>query len=299
MLADARWVAAQVPPIAADAHKGSRRKLAIVGGGDGMAGASMLAARAAARSGIGMTRLIVAPDNLAVVQSAAYESLARAWPLGDDEMGDAITSWADTVLIGPGLGRSRVTRELVERTLRAWRGPVVVDADALNVFENDSATLGSLLRGRPAIVTPHPAELARLTGFSVQQVLDGRFEIGVEVARALGAAVLLKGVPTVISDIDGNVVVSASGTPALAAAGSGDVLAGVAATLLAQTRDAAGSAAAAAWIHGRAAEAAGADRALRGVTLDDIISTLSSAWMFAPSPRVPVLAELPPVGESA
>src|SRR6185312_8422214 len=113
------WVRHTVPPIAADAHKG-----------------------------------------VPIVQAAAPHAIARAWP-GErpDDVDDAIVHWADGVLIGPGLGVSPQSRALVERVLRAWRGPVVVDADALNVFKGEAATLGTLLAGRPALLTPHAVEL--------------------------------------------------------------------------------------------------------------------------------------------
>jgi NAD(P)H-hydrate epimerase len=119
-----------------------------------------------------------------------------------------------------------------------------------------------------------------------------RFDIAAELARVTGATVLLKGVPTVISDGQ-STAVCASGTAVLAAAGSGDVLGGIVATLLAQTGDPLASASTAAWVHGRAAELAG-DGQVRGVTLDDVLNSLRSAWR-APRPLVPpVLIELRP-----
>jgi NAD(P)H-hydrate epimerase len=298
VLASPRWVRGAVPPIPADAHKGVRKKLAIIGGAQGMVGACLLAARAAMKSGIGMTRLIVTSANLPVVQAALPEALARAWPESDTALKESILEWADGVLIGPGLGDTAKARALVERVLRAWRGPVVVDADGLNVFKGDVKTLGALLSDRPALITPHPAELARLTGASLAGVLEQRFDVGGELARTLGGAVLLKGVPTIVSSADGQRIVSAAGTPALAAAGSGDLLAGLAATLLTQTSDALVSGACAAWLHGRAAELAATATGTRGTTLGDIESAMSRVWSaWDDDSSYPVLAELPPVME--
>jgi len=302
-LVTARWVRAAVPAIPASAHKGIRRKLVIVGGQLGMAGAPVLAARAAMRSGIGMVRLVVARESVPVVQAAEPHALARPWP-GEraDELEDAVGGWADAVLIGPGLGDSPQARALVERVLRAWRGPVVVDADALNVFHGDAAALGKLLAGRPALLTPHAVELARLFGANPQEVLVRRFEIGAELARVAHAAVLLKGVPTVIADPGDARLVSAAGTPALAAAGSGDLLAGIAGTLIAQLGDALAAGACAAWVHGRAAEIAepGHGRGARGVTLAHIERAITRVWAEAEAaPCYPVLAELPAVGPDA
>ena len=314
-LVTAPWVHAHVPAIAPDANKGTRGKLVIVGGHTGMAGAPMLAARAAMRSGIGMVRLSVARENLAIVQTALPEALAGVWPgEGAQDMDDAITAWADAVLIGPGLGHGPDSRRLVERVLSAWRGPVVLDADALNVFAGDTSALGALLDDRPALLTPHPVEFARLSGVRLDDVLAQRFEVGLALAQRTHAAVLLKGVPTVITGMDGTVLVSAAGTPALATAGSGDLLGGIAATLLAQTDDAQAAGACAAWVHGRAAELAAdsnsdlgiarglthrgahdlAPRVTRGITLGDIERAISLVWSaHVDQPAYPVLAELP------
>ncbi|HEX6631370.1 MAG TPA: NAD(P)H-hydrate dehydratase, partial [Gemmatimonadaceae bacterium] len=122
-----------------------------------------------------------------------------------------------------------------------------------------------------------------------------RYDVGLELARATHATVLLKGVPTVLSAPDGRRLVSASGTPVLAAAGSGDLLSGIAATLVAQMDDALHAGACAAWVHGRAAELAGAG-AVRGVTLRDVRRALPRAWREWPrTGAYPVLGELPAI----
>ncbi len=306
-LVDAAYVRAHVPPISASAHKGTRRYLAIVAGGEGMAGAAMLAERAARTSGIGLVRFFVAPANVPVVQGAAYESLAAAWPTTDAEAAREIGEWADAVLIGPGLGASPAARAAIDRVLRVTRLPTVVDADALNAYAGRAGELGALLAGRPAIVTPHVAEFGRLVGQGAEDVLAARFDIGQALASTLGATVLLKGVPTVITTPaakgeggPAERLVSATGTPALAAGGSGDILAGIAATLLAQTGAPGASAACAAWAHGRAAEIACGGGTVRGRTLDDVLAALPSVWRLDdPAPPYPVLAELPAVGDSS
>jgi ADP-dependent NAD(P)H-hydrate dehydratase / NAD(P)H-hydrate epimerase len=303
LLLDAEWVRRRVPPILAEAHKGVRRRVLIVGGDRGMAGAAGLAARGALRSGVGMVRLCVHAESRPPLQASVAEATIIDWPHG--EPADDAVSWPHALLIGPGLGAGAAGRERVEQWLKAWTGPVVLDADALNAFAGDEAALGDLLDGRPAIVTPHPLEFARLIGVDVDTVLAERFEIGARLARALHAVVLLKGVPTVITAPDGEACVSASGTPALGAAGSGDVLAGIAVTLLAQTGDPFSAAACAAFVHGRAGEVANAGRTVRGVTLDDVLGALSLAWPGAAvaaaagrSRDHAVLATLPRVGDA-
>ena len=294
-LASPAWFAGAVPRIGADAHKGTRKKVAIVGGAPGMAGAVVLAARAALRSGAGMVRCVVAPESLSAIQEGEPSALAATWP-GDHAAVESIVGWADAILIGPGLGGGSA-RDLVVRLLRAWPGPTVLDADALNAFAGDISTLRTLLNGRAALLTPHPAEFGRLTGLAVDAVLDARFDHPVRLASEVGAAVLLKGVPTIVAATDGSSWVVAEGTPVLATGGSGDILGGMAATLLAQTDDAALAGALAAFAHGRAAAAVSRE-GVRGHTLDDVLLALPSVWSLRPDPpRPPVLAELPAVGE--
>ena len=296
-LVTAEWVRESVPPITADAHKGTRRKLAIVGGAEGMAGAVILAARSALRSGIGMVKAIVHPASLAAVQTAVPAALAATWPAGDEQATD-LMSWADGVLIGPGLGGGGASRAMVERILAATDRPVVLDADALNAYRGEAKALGNRLRGRVALLTPHPAEAARLGDVTIEDVLARRFECAGELAATTRAGVLLKGVPTVIAGVDGRTMVSARGTAALATAGSGDVLAGIAATLLVQIGEPVRAGACAAFVHGRAAEVADPSGIARGVDLDDVLAALGRTWrVWPPAPRPPVLAELPALGD--
>ena len=301
-LVDERWAGATLPVFPADAHKGTRKKLAIVGGASGMAGAAVLAARSAMRSGAGMVKLIVARESLPAVQEAEPGALAATWPADDASLERDIVSWADAVVVGPGLGRDATSRGLLEQLLHAWTGPTLLDADAITLFEGRVPDLAALIGGRPALLTPHAVEFARLAGLAVDDVLARRFEVARDTAAALGAAVLLKGVPTVVTASDGRRLISAAGTPALATGGSGDLLSGIAGTLLAQLGDPFIAGAIGAWVHGRAAErvpTSGGDR-VRGIVLDDVVGELRDAWTFDLRPlRYPVLIELPAVGGRA
>ncbi|MDQ6633475.1 MAG: NAD(P)H-hydrate dehydratase, partial [Gemmatimonadota bacterium] len=223
VLATPQWFRAHLPPIPADAHKGTRRKIVVLGGASGMAGAAMLAARGALRSGAGMVKCVVANDSMSAIQEGEPAALAAAWPGDDASFERTISQWADVVLVGPGLGKDGA-REMVERLLRLWRGPVVLDADALNAFAGDADALAPLLAGRSAILTPHPAEFARLSAIGLNEVLANRFTLPSELARRTGASVLLKGTPTIVADRDGHAMIVAEGTPVLATGGSGDLL---------------------------------------------------------------------------
>lgn len=286
-LVDAAFVRATVPHIAPDAHKGTRKRVAIIAGAENMGGAAILAATAALRSGVGLVQVITAPANFSAVHAQIPEALVA--PL--ENTLSTIANWADAVLVGPGLGTDDATRAFIRGMLAEWSGPVVVDAGALSAFDGDLHGLAQTLRGRSAIITPHPGELSRLVGKSIQYVLDNRFDIGLEVARAIGATVLLKGTPTVVSDSGGARFVIAAGTAVLGTGGSGDALGGIATTLLAQGCTPSDAAACAAWVHGRAAELT---PGVRGYRLMDVLERLPEAWANVVSPpRYPIVATLP------
>ena len=295
LLVDGEWVRSRVPPIRYDAHKGTKKHLAIVGGGKGMPGSVVLAARGALRSGIGLARILTDEANVSAVLAAVPSALISDWPNSKEAIDADVSNWADAIIIGPGLGKSAPARKLIEQVLQASRKPVILDADALNLFDGAADSLGVLLDGRAALITPHPAEFARLVGTDVRTVLANVFDIGLDLARSLRATVLLKGSPTVIFTPNGERYVVARGTAALGTGGSGDLLDGIAGTILAQTGDALTAGACAAWIHGRAAELC---EYVRGTTLEDVVYALPRAWNeLEPAPDPPVIAELPRAAE--
>ena len=285
-LVDAAFVRNNVPDIAPDAHKGTRKSIAVIAGAENMGGAAILAATAALRSGAGLVQAITAPANVSAIHTQIPEALIA--PL--QRASSTIANWADAVLIGPGLGTDDAMQLFIRGVMSEWRGPIVVDAGALSAFDGDVNALGDMLRGRPAVITPHPGELARLIGRDVQFILDNRFDVGREIAQSLGATVLLKGTPTVVSDPDGTRFIVAEGTPALATGGSGDALGGIVTTLLGQGCSPSVAAACAAWIHGRAAELL---PGVRGYRLMDVVEQLPQAWAIdTPALRYPVIASL-------
>lgn len=296
VLLDREIARAPIPRIEAGAHKGTRGRIAIVGGNRGMAGAAVLAARGALRAGAGLVRLVVAPASLEPVQAALSEATASIWPTNADELASTLGD-ADAIVAGPGLGAEE--RALLALVLRNTTQPIVLDADALNAFAGDVDELGRALAGRAAVLTPHPAECGRLLGMSTADVLASRFDVGALLAAATGAVVVLKGTPTVISAPGSppRVIVAPVGSPVLATGGSGDVLAGVACALLAVMSDPCAAAQAAVWAHGTAAERVGTAY-VRGATLADVLDELRTVWHERAAPLPPgVLAMLPAVGE--
>lgn len=230
-------------PRARDSHKGSFGNVLAIGGGRGMVGAALLAARAALRLGAGRVYVdcIGAPE-------------LRVDPLQPELMFRPYASIADPecAIVGCGLGVDADARAALNWTLGRPRS-VVVDADGLNLVAADAA-LQEVLRKRSGttVLTPHPLEAARLLQRPAQAVQDDRVGAARTLAERFGAIVVLKGAGTVIAEPSGRAAINPTGSPALASAGTGDALAGMVGALLAQGGDAWPAVVAAVWLHGAA-----------------------------------------------
>jgi ADP-dependent NAD(P)H-hydrate dehydratase / NAD(P)H-hydrate epimerase len=226
-------------------HKGTFGDVAILGGAQGMAGAPLLAAGAAARCGAGRVYALFV-ENAPAYDGTQLELMCRS--AHDFDLSSSI------VVAGPGLGTSSAARELLLRVLNATK-PIVLDADALNLLAADSS-LQQLVAQRTGatVITPHPLEAARLLGISSAKVQANRPEAARSLSRLLNALVILKGSGSIIAEANGNIVINTTGNPGLASAGTGDVLAGICGALLAQGWPAAEATRGAVWLHGRAAD---------------------------------------------
>jgi hydroxyethylthiazole kinase-like uncharacterized protein yjeF len=228
-----------------NSHKGSFGDVAVLGGAHGMLGAAILAARAALYAGAG--RVFAA-----TVDAGPGVDLAQPEIMLRDAAGFAFDG--RTVVAGPGMGNSASAMRLLAKVFEG-SGPLVVDADALNLVAASPDLAARLARHEgPAVLTPHPLEAARLLGVTAPIVQADRLENARELAQRLNAVVVLKGAGSVIARPDGEVAINTTGNPGLATGGSGDVLAGLCGTLLAQGWPAWAAARGAVWMHGAAAD---------------------------------------------
>ncbi|MGZ8319681.1 MAG: NAD(P)H-hydrate dehydratase, partial [Telluria sp.] len=232
-------------PRAHDSHKGSFGDVTVIGGAHGMAGAPILAARAALYSGAG--RVFVA----SIDQGPAYDAAQPELMFRDAASHNTAGS---TVVAGPGMGDSANAMRVLAKVLEEDE-PLVLDADALNLVAA-SLDLQARLSARtgPTIMTPHPLEAARLLGVTAGVVQGDRLAAAREIAARFDAYVVLKGSGSVIAMPDGEAAINPTGNPGLASAGTGDVLAGLCGSLLAQGWPARDAALAAVWMHGEAAD---------------------------------------------
>jgi NAD(P)H-hydrate epimerase len=226
---EVRDLATWVRPRAPGAHKTNGGHVLVIGGSPGKVGAPQLVARGAMRAGAGLTTLATWPETAATIESHVLESMTAR--IGRDDPEDIVAKLLEgkhAVVVGPGLGTGPDARSIVERVLRLYKGPIVVDADALTMFASEPKGLSGL---PAAILTPHPGELARITGRTPAQVEVDRFAAARDLASASGAVVVLKGAHTIVASPDARLAVSPVACPALATAGSGDVLGGVIAAM--------------------------------------------------------------------
>lgn len=279
---EAADVAGVLPSRELDAHKRSAGSVALLVGSEGLSGAAVLAGRGAVRMGAGYATAGVTRGIEPVVSAALPEVLTKI-VTDDDVLGPAaldelkpVLERADSLAIGPGLGRGDRQRDLVVAVLRDVELPVVIDADGLNVLAGETSSL--VERERPVVLTPHPAELARLLETETAKVQSDRLSAARDAAARFGCVVLLKGFHSVVADPSGRAVVNPTGGSELATAGTGDVLTGAVAALLAAGVEPFDAAWAAAYVHGVAGDLVGPGAIAWDVAeaLPDAIETITT-----------------------
>lgn len=273
---------ALITPRPVDAHKGDFGRVTIVAGSRGTTGAAVLAAQGALRSGAGLLTVATPVGAQGIVAAAAPDWMTLGLPeeadgsCGAAALAQVLAAGADVIAAGPGLGRGTGVQALVRGLVERATQPLVLDADALNVFAGDTAAL--LGRdGRPVIITPHPGEMARLLGCSVDDVQADRLGLAREFAQGHQLYVVLKGYRTLVVSPEGRAWINPTGTPGMAAGGSGDVLTGMLAAWLAQLLDAEAACQLAVYLHGAAGELADADDGEVSMTASDLAAHIGDA----------------------
>ena len=285
---------AQKPRTAA-ANKGQFGHVLVVGGtfgsAGGKAGAPSMAALAALRVGAGLVTAAVPAPALAVVSAVAPELMtwaleaSAAGCISDENLAPdrvaALMAGKTVLAIGPGLGQSPETVKFATGLLAATKIPAVIDADALNILAAKPVLLAKLAKGRTLVLTPHPGEMARLTGKTTAEVQAHRLETARGFAERLGVTVVLKGARTLIAHPNGEVAVNTTGNPGLAKGGSGDLLTGLVAGMLAQhPENPALTVEAAVYMHGLAADLAVRDGDEHTLLATDSLKQLGRVFRF-------------------
>jgi len=255
-LVDREMVRDLLPVRSADAHKGDCGKVTILAGSTGYTGAAGLASKAAVKSGAGLVTLFTHASAANVLAAKLDEEMVR--PLAEVEEGglklegvETIVNFeSDVLAMGPGLGRTAATHSFVRDLISQAKVPMVIDADALNAVAGhlDVLTMNDV----PKVLTPHAGEFSRLTGVDVEEINSNRLALAEKYAKRWNVVLVLKGAPTLVAMPSGSVYLVDSGSSSMATGGSGDVLTGIIAGLMAQGLDAEGAAIAGCYLHGLA-----------------------------------------------
>ena len=269
-------------PRAADVHKGDFGRVLIVAGSRGKSGAAILAAQGALKAGAGLVTVAGPKSVVPIIATHAPDYMTEA--LAETAEGTVDFSAAEHVLefdadviaLGPGLGRGQAVSTFVRELVDKSETPLVLDADALNAFADEPAALVGR-EGRDVIITPHPGEMARLMGCTIDDVQADRIGIARDFATRHNVYVVLKGYRTIIAAPDGKIFVNPTGSPGMATGGTGDVLTGMLAAWLAQLLDAEAACRLAVYLHGAAGELADADQGEVSMTASDLVQHISDA----------------------
>jgi ADP-dependent NAD(P)H-hydrate dehydratase / NAD(P)H-hydrate epimerase len=265
-----------IPVRPADVHKYRVGKVFVLAGSRGLTGAAALTSMSALRTGAGAVVLGI-PASL---NQMMEKKLTEVMTLPLDDAGDGTLhrsawnrirqqcEWADVIAAGPGLSQTDDVREIIRRILKEVRKPIVLDADGLNAFTGDAS---ALKKSEAALIcTPHSGEFARLSGVPDDMLKRNRVETAREFARRYGLTLVLKGGPTIIASMNGNVYINSTGNPGMATAGAGDVLTGIIAGLWAQGLTEQTAACSGVFIHGAAGDAAAEKYGELALTAGDI-----------------------------
>lgn len=303
-------VSGLIPPRHGYSHKGDYGHVLVIAGSKGKTGAALMAAKACLRSGSGLVTLAVPESLMDVFQGRVTEEMTL--PLPDDGSGmlsskaiDVILNFAakkiDVIVTGPGIGVSNDTEKIMNELIQKSTIPMVIDADAINSISratgNRQRAIGLFKKAKsPIILTPHTGEMARLIQdarrnppFSkgergringvIQEIEKNRINTAMSFSKETGTCLILKGVPTIIAEPDGNAFINTTGNSGMATAGSGDVLTGVIASLLGQGLNPLDASLLGVYLHGLAGDAAAREKGEHSLIASDIIDFLAEAFM--------------------
>lgn len=273
-----------LPARKAHGNKGSCGKVLLIAGSEGMSGAACLAARAAYKSGCGLVRVFTPECNRIPVQISSQEAIVTTYSdtlQAEEKLKDAL-SWADVCGIGPGLGTSQTARWILQYVLKNYRGPLVLDADALNLLAADPELFALACRRSeyPAILTPHLGEMSRLTGRSIRSISENLIGSCCSFAAQHQVICVQKDARTVVSD-GTQIFLNTTGNDGMSTGGSGDVLTGILLGLLAQRPAPFEGAVAAVTLHGLAGDAAAAAHSRYSMTAGDIAEHIGTVLLSA------------------
>jgi ADP-dependent NAD(P)H-hydrate dehydratase / NAD(P)H-hydrate epimerase len=284
-------IAPLIAPRPPESNKGNYGHVLVIGGSMGKAGAAAMAGMSALRVGAGLSTVATAKSVLATV--AGFHPELMTEPLDETETGsismraleygrmDSLAEKKTVLAIGPGISRQDETAEFVRTIVRKYSNAIVLDADGLNAFEGKSELLTG--KGRSLVITPHPGEMARLSGLTVPDIQQDRVNVARSFAQQHHLVVVLKGHRTIVAFPDGNLWVNTTGNPGMATGGTGDILTGMVAGFMAQYPDRIAEAViGAVHLHGLAGDVARESMGEQSLVATDLVRALPEAIRRSP-----------------
>lgn len=261
-----------IPQKSLGANKGSYGKLLVVAGSENIYGAAYLSAKAAMEMGCGYVKVFTHANNVPTLMDKLPEAVCIPYKTFDHQALITTMNWTDTILIGPGLSTSKDASEILDTVLNYAHCPILIDADALNILSKNPSRLREI--NVPVVITPHLQEMSRLCGESIKNINQTIEETASSFANRYGVTVVLKNYTTFVADKEGCFFCD-EGNEALATAGSGDVLAGIIAALLAIGLEKDKAAALGVYIHAQAGNKASNKKASRNLLASEIIESIN------------------------
>ncbi len=273
------------PVRAAESHKGTYGRVAVIGGSIGLSGAPAMASLAALRAGSGLVTCLCPASINTILEIKLTEVMTHPLPVdADGALGEKaleelrrIGTSFNVVVAGPGLGRNRKTLDMLKSFFGSITCPAVVDADGLLLFPRDAPTASDM------VLTPHPGEFARMLGESIDAVQRSRLEKALQYTASHDAILVLKGNKTIVAQGD-KYYINSTGNPGLATGGAGDVLSGIIGSLLGRGFEPFDAACLGCWLHGRAGDLAAGALGEESVIAGDLITFLPRAIQERKSP---------------
>jgi hydroxyethylthiazole kinase-like uncharacterized protein yjeF len=279
---EAEFVKSKFPTRTHNSQKGNYGKVFVVGGSIGMTGAAYLSSQAALVSGSGLVTLGIAQELNPIMEQKLTEVMTLPLPCEDGHISEAAIkavlekmNQSDVILFGPGIGRGSAVNKMLRAILEQAKVPVIIDADGLNALSSDLSVLDRCTAD--IILTPHSVEFSRLSSHSLTEIESDRIGVSRQFCEEYGLTLILKGNHTVVTDASGLQYINMTGNPGMATGGSGDVLAGMLASLVGRGIKAVDAAALSVYLHGRAGDIAAQELGIESVTACKLIEAIPKA----------------------
>lgn len=263
----------KLPERSQEGHKYSFGRLGVIAGSLGTSGACVLTSQAAMRTGCGAVQVLTDKSIFSPVATPMPEVMVRpvSWP--NETASRWLMEVSDALVVGPGMGTDEEKGQVLQEILSSYKGPMVLDADALSLLAKLGTDLLKKAKG-PLILTPHPGEMARLTGQSAAEIQNDRAEVAALFAKSHEVTLILKGRHSLVASSEGKLFMNTWDSPSLATAGSGDVLSGILGSLLAQGMEPLDAACSGVVLHGACGRICAEEKGVRGTLAGDLIHAL-------------------------